>query len=124
MQRAERRLAERGSRSVRTLAESDYLLGVADQTRLGALRFRRVGEEAFQASTGAGVPALIELARLLPITERILRDQETDEDLPLIFAPGSPLGGARPKASVPDHPGHLSIAKRSEERRVGKECVR
>src|SRR3546814_20271521 len=51
-------------RSVRTLAEGDYLLGVADQTRLGALRFRRVGEEAFQASTGAGVPALIELAQI------------------------------------------------------------
>ncbi|GLS40022.1 hypothetical protein GCM10010869_56190 [Mesorhizobium tianshanense] len=36
MQRSERRLAEREKRAVRTLAESDYLLGVADQTRLGA----------------------------------------------------------------------------------------
>ena len=47
MQRAERRSAEREGRAVRTLAESDYLLGVADETRLGALRFRRVGEEEF-----------------------------------------------------------------------------
>jgi serine/threonine-protein kinase HipA len=39
MRRAERRAAERESRAVRTLAESDYLLGVADETRLGALRF-------------------------------------------------------------------------------------
>ena len=111
MQRAERRLAEREGRAVRTLAESDYLLGVADETRLGALRFRWAGEETFQAPIRAGVPALIELGRLLQITERILRDEETDDDLQLIFAPGSSLGGARPKASVIDQHGHLSIAK-------------
>ncbi|MEK6790026.1 MAG: HipA domain-containing protein [Pseudomonadota bacterium] len=111
MQRAERRLAEREGRGVRTLFESDYLLGVADETRLGALRFRRSGESTFQAPTRAGVPALIELNRLLQVTERILRDEETDDDLQLIFAPGSSLGGARPKASVVDQHGHLSIAK-------------
>ncbi len=44
MQRAERRAAEREGRAVRTLAESGYLLGVADVTRLGALRFRSAGE--------------------------------------------------------------------------------
>jgi serine/threonine-protein kinase HipA len=48
---------------------------------------------------------------LLPITKRILRDEETDEDLQLIFAPGSSLGGARPKASVLDQHGQLSVAK-------------
>ena len=111
MQRAERRQAEREGRRVRTLGELDYLLGVADETRLGALRFRWSGEDEFQAPVTAGVPALIELGRLLQITERILRDEETDEDLQLIFAPGSSLGGARPKASVIDQYGHLSIAK-------------
>lgn len=111
MQRAERRLAEREGRAVRTLAESDYLLGVADEARLGALRFRRVGEEVFQAPIRDGVPALVDLERLLHITGRILRDEETDDDLRLIFAPGSSLGGARPKASVIDRHGHLSIAK-------------
>jgi len=111
MQRAERRTADRDGRAVRTLAESDYLLGVADETRLGALRFRWVGQEAFQAPINDGVPALVDLGRLLQITERILRDEETDEDLQLIFAPGSSLGGARPKASVIDQHGYLSIAK-------------
>lgn len=111
MQRAERRLAEREGRQVRTLGELHYLLGVADETRLGALRFRWRGEEVFQAPVHEGVPALIELGRLLQITERIERDEETDEDLQLIFAPGSSLGGARPKASVIDQHGHLSIAK-------------
>lgn len=111
MQRAERRRAEREGRTVRTLKESDYLLGVSDETRLGALRFRWAGDDVFQAPTHAGVPALIELGRLLQITERILRDEETDEDLQMIFAPGSSLGGARPKASIVDQHGHLSIAK-------------
>ena len=111
MQRAERRLAGRERRAVRTLLESDYLLGVSDETRLGALRFRRAGEVVFHAPPRAGVPALLELARLLQIIERILRDEETDEDLQMIFAPGSSLGGARPKASVVDLQGRLRIAK-------------
>ncbi|QIB66875.1 type II toxin-antitoxin system HipA family toxin [Kineobactrum salinum] len=111
MQRAERRLAEREGRQVHTLGELHYLLGVADETRLGALRFRWSGEEVFQAPVREGVPALVELGRLLQISERIDRDEETDEDLRLIFAPGSSLGGARPKASVIDQYGHLSIAK-------------
>jgi serine/threonine-protein kinase HipA len=111
MQRAERRQAQREGRVVRTLTESNYLLGVTDETRLGALRFRLVGEEVFQAPARDGVPALIELGRLLQITERILRDEETDEDFQLIFAPGSSLGGARPKASVIDNQGSLAIAK-------------
>ena len=54
-----------------------YLLGVTDETRSGALRFRWAGDNTFQALPRAGVPALIELGRLLRITERILRDEET-----------------------------------------------
>jgi len=111
MQRAERRAADREGRRVRTLMESDYLLGVADETRLGALRFRRPDTETFLALPNSGVPALVALGRLLQSSERILRDEETDEDLQMIFAPGSSLGGARPKASVIDQHGRLSIAK-------------
>jgi serine/threonine-protein kinase HipA len=54
MQRAERRQAEREGRAVRTLTESNYLLGVSDQTRLGALRFRQAGDTAFQAPMAVG----------------------------------------------------------------------
>lgn len=111
MQRSERRLAEKEKRLVKTLTEADYLLGVSDETRPGALRFHWTDDPTFQAPPQAGVPPLIELGRLLQITERILRDEETDEDLQLIFAPGSSLGGARPKASVVDQHGHLAIAK-------------
>lgn len=111
MQRAERRRAITEGREVRTLMESDYLLGVTDETRLGALRFRLPGSDRFLASPSQGVPSIVELGRLLQTTERIFRDEETDEDIQLIFAPGSSLGGARPKASVIDQHGQLAIAK-------------
>lgn len=111
MQRAERRKAEREGRAVRTLVESDYLLGVSDESRLGALRFRRADAEPFLAESAGEIPPLVELGRLLQCTERILRDEETDDDLQMIFAPGSSLGGARPKASVVDGHGRLAIAK-------------
>jgi len=111
MRRAERRRAERDARPPHTLSEIDFLLGVADVSRLGALRFREAGQADFQAPVAQGVPGLVDLGRLIGVTERILRDEETDEDLQLIFAPGSSLGGARPKASVVDQYGRLAIAK-------------
>lgn len=111
MQRAERRRSALEKRAPRTLLEADYLLGVSDVSRLGALRFRCEGGTEFQTPSSKGVPGLVELGRLLQVTERIQRDEETEEDLQLIFAPGSSLGGARPKASVIDVHGRLAIAK-------------
>jgi len=112
MQRMERRTAKKERRAVRTLTEIDYLLGVADIARMGALRFKRAESLDFQTPLrNGGVPLFIDLPRLLAITERLLRDEDTDEDLLMLFAPGSSLGGARPKASVRDHDGHLLIAK-------------
>lgn len=111
MRRQERQTARREGRAVRTPTESDCLLGVADAVRLGALRFRRSGGAEFEAPAHDGVPPLTQLGRLLQVTERVLRDEETEADLALIFAPGSSLGGARPKASVVDQHGALSIAK-------------
>lgn len=111
MRRRERRSAKRQGRAVRTLQEADFLLGVSDLTRLGALRFRREGEVEFQAPQSRGVPDLLALGDLLGASERIVRGSETDDDLHMIFAPGSSLGGARPKASVIDQHGRLAIAK-------------
>ena len=111
MQRAERRAAQKEGRQVRTLMETDYLLGVTDFSRLGALRFKKKAEDRYLAISPGGVPALIDLGRLLQSSDRILSDEETDEDLQMIFAPGSSLGGARPKASILDQNGDLSIAK-------------
>ena len=111
MARRERARAKKAKTQPRTLFDIDYLAGVDDQTRLGAIRFKDVGGEAFLTATDAPVPPLIDLPRLLSATGRIERDQETDEDLLLVLAPGTSLGGARPKATVRDTNGDLLIAK-------------
>lgn len=94
----------------RYIPEIDYLLGVRDQLRQGALRFRIPAEENYLAEDHRGVPQLIDLPRLLAAAEQLERDRETDEDLQLLLEGGSSLGGARPKAHVLDTHG-LSIAK-------------
>lgn len=111
MLRRERARAKKAKTQPRTLFDIDYLAGVDDQTRMGALRFRDVDGAAFLTSTGEPVPPLIDLARLLSATDRIERDKETDEDLKLVLAPGTSLGGARPKATIRDGDGALLIAK-------------
>ncbi len=112
MRRAERRRAESEGRTPHTLMEIDYLLGVDDEARQGALRFARQEDGPFLAEPiAARIPPLVELPRLLSAAERVAEDSESDEDLRLLLAPGSSLGGARPKASVRDRDGHLAIAK-------------
>lgn len=112
MRRAERRRAERAGETPRTLMEIDYLLMVDDEARQGALRFAKHEGGPFLAEhTATRIPPLIELPRLLSAAEHVVSDTDSDEDLSLLLAPGSSLGGARPKASVRDRDGHLAIAK-------------
>ena len=112
MRRAERRRAERQREAPRTVREIDYLLMVDDEARQGALRFAGREGGPFLAEHGATkIPPLIELPRLLSAAEHVLSDTDSDEDLRLLLAPGSSLGGARPKASVRDRHGQLAIAK-------------
>src|SRR5690606_11391817 len=78
----------------------------------GALRFSGQAGGPFLAPLDHNpVPPLIELPRLLSAAERVINESEDDDDLRLIFAPGSSLGGARPKASVRERDGCLAIAK-------------
>jgi len=112
MRRAERNRAERDKQTPRTLFEIDFLLLVDDEARAGALRFSEAEAGPFLATPdGRRIPALVDLPRLLSAAEHVANDDEDDEDLRLLIAPGSSLGGARPKASVRDRNGHLSIAK-------------
>lgn len=111
MGRRERSLAKAEGRAPRTLMEADFLMLVEDQTRLGALRVRDVGAQAYQAADAHPVPPLVALPKLLGAARRVIDDKETDEDLRLLLAPGSSLGGARPKASVLGADGQLLIAK-------------
>lgn len=112
IQREERRKARAQKRTPRTLTEIDYLLGVGDLARQGALRFAENEGGPFLAATDASqIPPLVKLPELLPAAMHVSANEETDADLRLILAPGSSLGGSRPKASVIDRDGHLLIAK-------------
>jgi len=112
MRRAERRRAERAGETPRTLREVDYLLMVNDEARQGALRFSLEVDGPFLAANDATpIPPLVELPRLLSAAEHVVDESDSDEDLRLLLAPGSSLGGARPKASVRDGDGQLAIAK-------------
>ena len=112
MRRMERRRAEHAQQTPRTLQEIDYLLLVDDEARQGALRFaEHEGGPFLRELDAKRTPPFVELPRLLSAAERVAGDEDTEEDLRLLLAPGSSLGGARPKASVRDHDGHLAIAK-------------
>ena len=111
MRRNERRRARAEGRQPRALRAIDFLTLVHDEARLGALRFQSPRTGAFLTTTGRPVPPLVHLPRLLAAASRIIDDEETDEDLDLLLAPGTSLGGTRPKASVRGGDGHLLIAK-------------
>lgn len=111
MRRAERRRAERAKTTPRSLWEIDFLLLVDDEARQGALRFAAEEGGSFLSHAPSKIPPLIDLPRLLFAVEHVIEDKDSDEDLRLLLAPGSSLGGARPKASVREGDGHLAIAK-------------
>lgn len=113
MRRAERRNAHAQGRTPRTLTELDYLLQVNDEARQGALRFAETQGGAFLTETGDDpIPPMLALPQLLNASERVLEDEDdTGASLRLLLAPGSSLGGARPKASVRDGSGRLALAK-------------
>jgi serine/threonine-protein kinase HipA len=106
-----RLLMQRANETGHTLTELDYLLGVNDETRQGALRFS-AEEGKYLAPCGKNaIPPLVKLPELLAVSEKFLDDKATAEELRLLLIPGSSLGGARPKASVIDKDGSLAIAK-------------
>ena len=112
MRRAEAKRALSEKKTARTLMEKDYLLGVNDETRQGALRFAAViGGSFLKPSDKNSIPPFVELPKLLSASEKFLNSKESAADLKLLLAPGSSLGGARPKASVRDKDGSLAIAK-------------
>jgi serine/threonine-protein kinase HipA len=110
--REEQRSARAQKRAAHTLNEADYLIRVSDFTRQGALRFKERDDGPFLAPMdGKQIPPLVFLPKLLAAAMHVGTEKESDDDLKLLLAPGSSLGGARPKASVTDKDGALSIAK-------------
>jgi serine/threonine-protein kinase HipA len=118
MQRRENARARHEKRKPQTLTEWDFLLGVRDETRLGALRFRETPNSAFIDSDAEfAAPPLTSLGALQAASlqfEKHIDDEENplyEKWLTQLFTPGSSLGGARPKASVRDEAGTLCMAK-------------
>jgi len=122
-----RRSAMESGNASSVLFDSDYLLAVSDTSRMGALRFRDGAEGPFLAEdTELSVPPLQRLRELEQASRRFEAsdsdDPEQAEWLRMLIAPGTSLGGARPKCSVIDPDGQLWIAKfpsRADEYDVG-----
>jgi serine/threonine-protein kinase HipA len=128
MQRRENARARHDDRRPRSLIEWDFLLGVHDQTRLGALRFKLPNGPFVESDTRFAAPPLTSLRDLQAASLQFERhiDEEEHPDyekwITQLIAPGSSLGGARPKASFRDERGALCMAKfpsRQDTRDVG-----
>lgn len=124
----ERREAERAKsegRSKLSLDEADYLLGVFDGSRMGALRFKSAQDGPFLDNDDAmATPPWTSIRELEEASLNLEDCPEAQQSrwLRMLVAPGSSLGGARPKANVLDGSGRLWIAKfpsRKDRRDVG-----
>lgn len=117
MRRLEAINARLENRPSRTLTEADYLLGVYDGNRMGALRFKLSPDDEFMDNNKAmATPPWtsirdLEYASLQLEKENLKDDAEYAKWLNMLIAPGSSLGGARPKANILDNNGALWIAK-------------
>ena len=114
MDRRERFRAKEEGRKPRTLLTSDYLLGVYDESRMGALRFAlEKGGPFLSSDSEESVPPWTTLRTLEEASREFEKDENvlSDKWLSQLLKPGSSLGGARPKATVRDVDGSLWIAK-------------
>ena len=114
MQRREKFLADKEGRKPRKLLDSDYLLGVYDETRMGAIRFSlEDGGPFLSDDKETAAPPWATLRALEEASRQFEKDENTLEEkwLKQLIRPGSSLGGARPKATVQAVDGSLWIAK-------------
>jgi len=117
MQRREAMAARKEDRKVKPLFDSDYLLGVFDQFRMGGLRFKLDPDGPYlDSQKDYSAPPFIRLRELEAASLKLEEDVDMDdpglnESIMLLLAPGASLGGARPKASIIDPEGNLWIAK-------------
>ena len=111
IKRFEQARAKEAGSAPRSMGELDLLLGVRDDLRQGAVRFRSDERGSFLATEDTGVPQLTDLPVLLDLAARTERGTAGYEDLKRLVRAGSSLGGARPKAHVRDTEGRIAIAK-------------
>lgn len=114
MTKKERKLADKESRKPRKLNDSDFLMGVYDETRMGGIRFKLEEDGEFLSNDKETATPPWATLRTLEEASRQFENDETVLDekwLNQLLRPGSSLGGARPKATVVDPDGNLWIAK-------------
>lgn len=117
MQRREAVVARQEKRRAKNLYETDYLLGVHDSFRMGALRFCTSPTGPFlDDSYELAAPAITSLPELQHAANKIEETPDLDNPdylkwLNMLISPGSSLGGARPKASIRNHDDSLWLAK-------------
>nr|WP_242447970.1 HipA domain-containing protein [Proteus mirabilis] len=117
MQRREAVVARQEKRRAKSLYETDYLLGVHDSFRMGALRFRTSPNGPFlDDNHELAAPTITSLPELQHAANKIEETPDLDNPdylkwLNMLISPGSSLGGARPKASIRNHDDSLWLAK-------------
>lgn len=127
MKRREALQARDENRPPRALYAWDFLIGVQDLTRQGALRFRRQGTQTFLGNEKMAAPPVTSLRELQAVAYQLSSRHIDELDslrqwLAVLVAPGASLGGARPKANFTQTDGSLWIGKfpaRDDERDVG-----
>lgn len=115
MKRREAQDARERGEKARTLYEIDYLLGVYDESRMGALRFKTDMDGPFLDNDDQNpTPPWSSLGDLQEAARQLENDTQDDtirKWIAILIAPGSSLGGARPKANILGRDKHLWIAK-------------
>lgn len=127
MRRREALQATHENRNAHSLYAWDFLTGVQDFTRQGALRFRPEGTTEFVGNERLSAPPITTLRELEVVAYQLSNRRIDDLDalrkwLAVLVAPGASLGGARPKANFTDVDGSLWIGKfpaRDDDRDVG-----
>lgn len=109
--------AQEENRSVRRLSSFDYLCGIDDASRMGALRFKQTPKSEFiNSSSSLQIPPITNIKELINACHEIEISEEKNilpqkKWIHQLIQPGTSLGGARPKANVIDEFNHLNIAK-------------
>ena len=115
MKRREAQIAKEENRTAKNLHDLDFLLGVNDESRMGGLRFKLQEKESFlnndKAQPTPPWSSVRELQHGISLIESNKDNKEVRKWLSILLAPGSSLGGARPKANIMDEKGNLWIAK-------------
>jgi len=116
MKRREALQAKDQKRPAKTLYAWDFLMGVQDVTRQGALRFRKSGTAVFLGDEAFAAPPVTSLRELESVAWQLTQKRIDDLNalrkwLTVLVAPGASLGGARPKANFTELDGSLWIGK-------------